>query len=358
MKKLTTKEFIEKAKKIHGDKYDYSLVEYKNCKTKVKIICTKHGVFEQRPTSHYKSGCPICIGRIRNIQDVLNKFQNKHGDKYDYSLVKYKNGKTKVKIICTEHGIFEQEPNNHLQGQKCPKCSLKENVKRMSSNNFEFIKKSKETHGDKYDYSLVNYKRNKNKVKIICKIHGEFEQFPQHHMKGSGCYKCNGGYQLSTEDFIAKSNKIHNNKYDYSVSNYTKAKNKIDIICPIHGIFSQQAFSHSKGVGCPKCNGGSNLKYNNKNKYLYLFLDEKTKLIKIGSSYNPEKRLKVISKYDGNLILLKSYEKCSYLERNLHKEYEKYKTIHTLYEDGKTEWFKLTNEQINDIEKYVKESHN
>jgi len=128
-RRLTTEQFIEKAKAVHGDKYDYSLVEYKNNKTKVKIKCHIHGIFKQRPNDHLNNhGCPKCkteyvkLYTISNSNKFIEKAKVVHGDKYDYSLVEYRNNKTKVKIVCPEHGVFEQRPDSHLNDKGCPKC--------------------------------------------------------------------------------------------------------------------------------------------------------------------------------------------------------------------------------------------
>ena len=123
-KKKTTLEFIIKAKETHGDKYDYHLVTYETNKAKVRIVCPKHGVFEQTPNSHLNgSGCPCCYGtHKKTTEQFIEDAKKVHGDKYDYSLVDYKTAKTKVKIICPKHGVFEQAPNNHLNGQDCPVC--------------------------------------------------------------------------------------------------------------------------------------------------------------------------------------------------------------------------------------------
>ena len=184
MKKLTTEGFINKAKKIHGDKYDYSKVEYVNAKTKVCIICPEHGEFWQTPDNHLKGfGCTKCNSFIKKIKEV-------HNDKYNYSKVNYVDSKTKVCIICPKHGEFWQTPNAHLQGQGCPKCSIEYNKKRMSLTTEEFIKKAKEIHGDKYDYSKTDYINADTKVCIVCKKHGEFWQKPYKHLQGQGCPKC------------------------------------------------------------------------------------------------------------------------------------------------------------------------
>ena len=189
MKKLTTEQFINKAIKIHNNKYDYSLVNYINTKTKIKIICPIHGIFEQTPTKHIhnKRGCPICGGskKLTNRQ-FINKAIKIHNNKYNYSLVNYINTKTKIKIICPIHGIFKQTPNNHIiKKYGCPSCS-----NNKSLNTISFINRVKKIHNNKYDYSLVNYINAHTKVKIICPIHGVFEQTPNSHYQNIGCSKC------------------------------------------------------------------------------------------------------------------------------------------------------------------------
>ena len=184
-------EFIEKAKKIHEDKYDYSLVEYESAHNKIKIICSIHGIFEQTPNTHLKNhGCPKCSGVFMDKNYFIEKSNIIHNNKYDYSKVNYIGNKTKVKIICTEHGIFEQTPNIHLKGCDCPECGSINRIQKRSSNTEEFIKKSKEIHRDKYDYSKVEYVNGITKVTIICPKHGEFKQKPQHHLIKHGCPKC------------------------------------------------------------------------------------------------------------------------------------------------------------------------
>jgi hypothetical protein len=121
----TTEQFIKKAKEVHGDKYDYSKVEYVNNETKVCIICPKHGEFWQKPSNHLQGkGCLDCCGsRKKTTEQFITEAREKHGDKYDYSKVEYVNGKTKVCIICPKHGEFYQKPERHLQRQGCPKCN-------------------------------------------------------------------------------------------------------------------------------------------------------------------------------------------------------------------------------------------
>ena len=125
VKKLTISDFVKRARDIHGNKYDYSKVEYINSKTKVCIICPEHGEFWQAPYSHLNGqGCPKCAGNIKlNTNEFINKAREVHGDKYDYSKVNYVDTHTKICIICPEHGEFWQTPADHLRGIGCPNCN-------------------------------------------------------------------------------------------------------------------------------------------------------------------------------------------------------------------------------------------
>jgi hypothetical protein len=129
-KSKTTECFINDAIKIHKDKYDYSLVQYVNARTKIKIICKDHGIFEQVPNSHLVgNGCYYCgklsLAKKQTItqENFIEKCNKVHNNKYDYSSVNYQNCKVKIKIICPEHGIFEQTPDHHSRGIGCPTCS-------------------------------------------------------------------------------------------------------------------------------------------------------------------------------------------------------------------------------------------
>lgn len=186
MRKLTKKEIIDIFIKVHGDKYDYSKVNYINTNTKVDIICKEHGVFKQIPKDHKRGfGCKRCYGIGKNTNDVILEFKKIHGDRYDYSEVVYKNSKYKVDIICPNHGLFKQMPNHHLSGHGCPKCGRTKNL-----TSIEILKEFKDKHKNKYDYSKVNYISDNHKVIIICLKHGEFTQNPGKHKMGQGCPKC------------------------------------------------------------------------------------------------------------------------------------------------------------------------
>ena len=255
-KKLTKEEFIKKSKEKHGDKYDYSKVEYVNSATKVCIICPEHSEFWQIPRDHTRGiGCSKCGGScVLTKEEFIEKARKKHGDKYDYSKVDYVNSRTKVCINCREHGEFWQIPRDHLSGYGCSKCSG-----RYVPTTKEWIASARKVHGDKYDYSKVEYVNSQTKVCINCREHGEFWQTPNNHLSGYGCSKCSGLYVPTTEEWIASARKTHGDKYDYSMVKYVKANTKICIICPKHGEFWQIPGDHIRGIGCSKCGGTSAL---------------------------------------------------------------------------------------------------
>lgn len=266
-KKFTQEEWIKRAREVHGDKYDYSKVEYINATSKVTIICPVHGEFRQNANDHlHGHGCQKCKFEstpLKRKLDAKNTFIEKarkiHGDKYDYSKVNYVDARTKVCIICPEHGEFWQTPNSHLNGKGCKFCSRVTQSNRQRLTQEEFIRKAKEVHGDKYDYSKVEYKGNKVKVCIICPIHGEFWQIPNTHLLGGGCKECAKDIiktkeRDTLEQFIEKAKKVHGDRYDYSKVEYVNSQTKVCIICPEHGEFWMRPNCHLNGQNCHKCN--------------------------------------------------------------------------------------------------------
>lgn len=185
--------------------------------------------------------------------EVCNKLYN---NKYDYSKTIYTKKDNKVIIICPIHGEFEQIANSHIRGNECKKCA---HTGKKLSNISEFIKKSNIIHNNKYDYSKSIYIKQNTKLTIICPIHGEFEQIPSNHLNGSECKKCGTISQaektkIPISDFIINANKIHNSKYDYSLTKYKNSNTKIKIVCPTHGTFEQTPSSHiHQKQGCPNC---------------------------------------------------------------------------------------------------------
>lgn len=183
------------------------------------------------------------------IEEFIEKSNKTHGMKYDYSKVAYVNCRTNVCIICPEHGEFWQKADSHTRGIGCPYCG---GTKKKTTK--EFIQKANRIHGDKYNYSKVDYLDSKTKVIIICPEHGEFLQTPSIHLSKFGCPKCSNVYSYNANEFIEKANKVHGYKYDYSKTIYTNTRTKITIICNKHGEFLQRPNDHIKGIGCPFCN--------------------------------------------------------------------------------------------------------
>ena len=328
MPKYTKEKFVNYAKLKHGDKYKYDKVVYVDSRTKVDIICPNHGVFKQEPSAHLRGqGCPKCRKSHKiDKNEFVQRSTIKHGNKYDYSLTEYVNSQTKVKIVCPLHGVFEMTPASHISGQGCPKCKADKTRKRFRKAQTTFIEQAISVHGHKYNYSKVEYKNTHSKVciicnecgrefwqtphnhidgqscpwclgrkktteifkdelrniygdkynidnvvyvnahtpvKLVCSKHGTFEKKPKELLKGYGCVAC--GIELTAkklseqktytqEQFIEQSIKAHGYRYDYSQSKYINNRHEIFVICPDHGGFWQNAGEHMCGTGCPMCN--------------------------------------------------------------------------------------------------------
>ncbi|WP_019029053.1 hypothetical protein [Colwellia piezophila] len=198
------------------------------------------------------------MGKAFTKEEFILRAKKVHGDRFDYSLVKYKNALTNVFIICSVHGRFKQLPSNHLKGHSCNACSSQSTAKKLSSNTPDFIKKAKAIHKKRYDYSKVDYVNCDTPVTIICSVHKEFFQTPDAHLAGKGCNDC--GNELTakmktctTLIFIEKAKRIHGETYDYSLVNYINNITKIKIICHIHEGFLQTPDGHLAAKGCPSC---------------------------------------------------------------------------------------------------------
>jgi very-short-patch-repair endonuclease len=321
MRKLSQKEFINKCLEVHGDRYDYSLVEYKSLSSKIKILCNLHGMFEQNSKNHRDGqGCPICSGRVIKTKNEYLKHFNT--SKYDYSLVNntiLKNNDY-IKIIDKDNGLVYMQLLKHhkknMNPSKIESNSLVKKLKKIHNSTFEyvieketyystdkikiinrknkdqfyyrvdrhlsgmkpskvtinyFLIKSREIHGDKYDYSLIkSIKTNSEKVEIICKEHGVFTQRVSNHMNlGDGCPKCAGVGKWNTELLISEFKNVHGNKFDYSKVEFKNVDKKVEIICKEHGNFKQNIHKHLKGQGCRFCESSSKGE-----EYVKMWLDE------------------------------------------------------------------------------------
>ena len=252
---MDTELFVKKAKGIHGDTIDYSNVDYKNSLTKVELICKKCGrTFHQNPNNHLSGqGCPYCNGKPKsNTEDFIKRAKRVHGDKYDYSNVDYQNAKTLVEIRCKDCGnVFLQRPNNHLNGQGCNKCCGVD-THRLTTE--KFIEKARLIHGEKYDYSGTEYVNTRTKVVIKCPKHGYFLQVANHHLNGNGCPICSRRVKMDVKEFVDNAVKVHGNNYDYSQVVYNGNSKPVTIKCNTCGnTFQQTPSSHLKGHKCQRC---------------------------------------------------------------------------------------------------------
>lgn len=185
-KKLTLNDFICRSREIHGDKYDYSKVEYVNNSTKVCLICPIHGEFWQTPGNHLQGkGCQKCVGKCFTNEEKIKKAFEVHNGKYDYSKSDFSSVRVKTTIICPIHGDFLMDYNHHVNNRNgCPYCSGK-----IKLTNAEFETRAKKVHNGKYKY-FNDYVNMHEKVKIECLVHGAFYQQAQAHLRGQGCPKC------------------------------------------------------------------------------------------------------------------------------------------------------------------------
>ena len=207
--KTTKEKFIDKANLLHNNKYDYSRVDYKNSYTKVEIVCKDHGIFNIRPKDHVKSGV-------------------------------YHNGN----LLCSG----------------CPKCGDNKAARARTKSTEYFLEKVRLIHGDKFDYSKVDYKHTNINIKVICKRHNlEFEVTPSNFVGNiHNCPECyreiNSELLYTKEEFVSQCNLAHNNLYNYSEIEYNGISKLVkNIMCVKHGFFNQLAYSHKRGQGCPDC---------------------------------------------------------------------------------------------------------
>ncbi len=265
--RYSSKEFIKSVQAIHGNTYDYSEVDYVNSKTKVKINCSEHGAFYMKPNSHFNGqGCPKC-GRNSARENIaldysvfLERAEKVHGNRYEYVEKTYKNYTSKMRIICSEHGFFEQKPHSHISMKTgCPLCG-NHSVGLSNQKGWEVVHDIFiSIHGNRYKYDPSTYQDVSHKMKIECLKHGWFEQKPYQHYSGHGCKKCSAeenaaNKKITFSDFIEKSIEVHGNKFSYDHVEYVDIFTPIHITCSKHGEFFQSPRNHYRGSGCPKCN--------------------------------------------------------------------------------------------------------
>lgn len=265
MRKLTQTEFINKAKEKFPS-YDFSKAIYVNNKTKVIVICPKHGEFSIRPDCLLTgTGCPYCGGTKKNTTETfIEKAKYVHNNFFSYEKCNYINASGKVVVTCPIHGDFEVKANNHLNGCNCKSCqdegisheinklpSVNKSTKKLTTE--KFIEKARQIYGDRYTYEKCNYVKSNVKVVITCPIHGDFEVTPNHFLANRGCPKCGGNYRLNTQEFIEKLKLVHGEKYNYDKIEYKSTHKPVILTCPKHGDFINSPANLLKGQGCPYC---------------------------------------------------------------------------------------------------------
>lgn len=225
---------LEKAISVHGGKYDYSRVNYVNMNDPVEIVCSKHGSFWQDLYSHTAKAvdCPNCAkesGKF-SLDQFVAKARLTHGDAYDYSKVKYETNASKVIITCPKHGDFIQRAASHLAGCKCRKCFIEDQRKTTE----DFVREAKLVHGDKFDYSQVDYHGNKQPVEIVCPVHGSFWLKPNSHTSlGTGCRFCQDSKgERAVELFLKKYGIMHIREYRLLPYRY-----RYDFYLPDHNVY-------------------------------------------------------------------------------------------------------------------------
>lgn len=273
-------EFLERV--LDNNNYVY-LIDSGELKSHdiIKIKCEKHNsIFEQKVYIHLSgsTGCKECyMEKIKsknklNVNEFIKRCNLKHKNYYDYSKVIFVDTKTKVNVVCPEHGDFFPTPSNHMNGSKCPECAYRIKTENQKITFDEFVKRSNKIFNNRYKYinnGNFDYKR---PIKCECLIHGIFNLNPERHItRLSECPKCTEERnKVSIDEFIIKSNIIHNNKYDYSLVTFDTLDDKVDIICPKHGKYCQYATHHLHNKkGCKHCN-----KENKYNEYLLNFIKE------------------------------------------------------------------------------------
>lgn len=267
-------------------------------------------------------------------QEFIDHSRAVHGDKYGYAFSVYQSARVKVFIYCHVHGMFEQSPHHHVNGRGCPGC-----YGNKKHDNCSFIQKAREIHGDKYDYSKVEYKNNYSKVTINCPEHGDFEQKVTSHISGHGCAECVGLRKNTNESFIEKSKKVHGYRYSYSKVSYVCSQEKVTITCPEHGDFEQIANAHLRGQGCPGCAeyGFDRTKVG----FLYVLRSDCGRYMKIGITHNPKQRHNKLKRdtpfsFERIELIEGPGDQIADLEKELLAEYKPIEFDNQF--DGYTEW--------------------
>ena len=196
-------------------------------------------------------------------EEFINRAKSVHDGKYSYEKVIYIKATLKIVITCPEHGDFEQNPYDHINGKGCRKC-WRDRIgrKQLQVCKDNFVSKANDIHNNKFTYDMSTYVNSRVKMRISCPSHGIFSQTPSNHLRGNSCPSCaaalNGAIKSAAARsvFVIKASEIHSSKYDYSAAEYINSNIKVKIYCKDHGAFWQAPYNHLSGKGCPSCSNG------------------------------------------------------------------------------------------------------
>lgn len=267
-KKVTREDFIERAGKVHGSKYDYSDINYINTSTKVIIKCIKHNFeFKIIPSKHLVGqGCSKCANEIqsnskkKDLGKLITELKSRRNISHiDFSEAVYISSHDKIKLSCKKHDVhFSKTPIKLLAGRDCPECGEENRLSKRRLSNSSFKKQAEKLHGSLYNYDSVQFLNREDKVDIRCDQHGMFSISVKSHLNGNGCTKCSlerrSNYKRKKLDvFIEEAKQVHGTKFNYEHVIYKNAHTKVIIECPIHGSIQITPCHHLRGQGCKLC---------------------------------------------------------------------------------------------------------
>jgi hypothetical protein len=259
-------DFIDEMTRKYPDKFDYSLVTVASISSLLDIKCNTCGsTFKQTRNQHKTSGkCPVCCD-TNSVMNIIQKASKVHNNKYSYSLVSAPSGIQSIQ--CPEHGEFKQNIISHANGMLCPKCQFNDTELHTLDTKLwdmkSFIEKSIQRFGSQYDYSklsdeIMNSPETFSKLRFKmmtfnCTDHGEFQHRISNHLNSitGGCPECLRLYREN--EMILKFKEVHGDRYDYSNTKYEIGNGKVTIICPKCGPFVLDHSAHVYGRGCQKC---------------------------------------------------------------------------------------------------------
>lgn len=344
-KRKGLRKFIEQATRLHGSKYTYHNTEYLNNYTPVKIGCRVHGDFKQTPSCHLKSqeGCPTCRKELYHLPNLQKLLDDNFNGRIRFADIRGPNSTEKFEFTCKTHGVFRRKISLTVK-TGCTACNRAEEL-RVKTN--RFIERAAEIHEGGYTYEKVVPTKDNCKVTVTCPTHGGFKCLMSNHVKGSGCPKCTTHQPISREELTIRSEKTHGNKYSYDkVPETLYVTDRIDILCRKHGVFNQRGSAHIRGTGCPACakhgfkSHATGFLYvipDIKNTIVKIGItnDPKTRIPTVLRPLNFKCGTPVVYLYPKNSIPVRK------LEKELHRMLD---SCGFTGFDGATEWYKINNE--------------